>query len=246
MVRIRWKYGLLAALLPFVCAGIAAVLFWRGILWFNNPSRQEYPVRGVDVSRYQGAIDWTLLSSQDIDFVFIKATEGSGYVDPRFQENLKGAKDAGLLVGAYHFFSFDSAPETQAENLFAQLPTAADLPPVVDLEFYGDKERFPPDPEEVWENLCRMLALLEAHYGQRPIVYTTMDCYERYLRGRDWDFDLWIRNVLRKPALGEGEDWTFWQYSHRGRLRGFSGEEPFIDLNVFCGSQEEFAAYLNQ
>ena len=57
------------------------------------------------------------------------------------------------------------------------------------------------------------------------------------------DCDIWIRNVITAPTLSDGRDWTFWQYSNRGRLKGYAGEEPFIDLNVFCGTQAEFDAY---
>ena len=61
------------------------LLFWNGILLINNPDETEYPVRGVDVSAYQGEIDWTILANQNIDFAFIKATEGSSFVDKRFE-----------------------------------------------------------------------------------------------------------------------------------------------------------------
>lgn len=240
----RWKRWLLGGL--GALTGAAAVfgwLFYRGILWFNNPWPGEYPVRGVDISHYQGEVDWPALAAQKVDFVFMKATEGSSYTDPCFAQNIAGAQQAGLRVGAYHFFSFDSAPETQAAHFIETVPQSLDLPPVVDLEFYGDKEKVPPDRDQVWQDLTALLELLQEHYGQRPLVYTTMDCYERYLKGQKGDFDLWIRNVLQRPALEEGESWTFWQYSHRGRLKGFEGEEPFIDLNVFCGSREEFLDY---
>lgn len=199
-------------------------------------------MRGVDVSHYQGEIDWEMLAGQGISFAFVKATEGSSWRDPLFEANLNGAESAGLRVGAYHFFSFDSAPETQAENFIAAVPET-DLPPAVDLEFYGSYKNAPPDAEAVQKNLALLLSLLSEHYGQRPIVYTTMRCYRLYLKGWNGEYDLWIRDILRQPALAEGETWTFWQYSPKGRLAGFSGEEPFIDLNVFCGSEEEFQHY---
>ena len=57
------------------------ILWYNGLIWPNTPSKKKYPVRGVDVSSYQGEIDWETLENQDIDFAFIKATEGSGYED---------------------------------------------------------------------------------------------------------------------------------------------------------------------
>lgn len=237
--KLKGKGAIAAAL---ALALVTGFLFHHGILSFQNPWPGRYPVRGVDVSHYQGEIDWPAIAGQGIDFAFVKATEGSSWRDPFFAANLDGAKAAGLRTGAYHFFSFDSAPETQAENFIAAVPET-DLPPAVDLEFYGSYDRAPPDAETVRENLAALLAVLTKHYGQRPIVYTTMRCYRLYLRGWDGEFDLWIRDVLRQPALAEGETWVFWQYSSKGRLEGFSGEEPFIDLNVFNGGGEEFWRY---
>ena len=96
--------------------GIVFLLVFNGIIPLNATADDKYPVRGVDVSHYQGEIDWEVLSSQDIDFAFLKATEGSSYVDDTYEYNCTEARKAGLAVGAYHFFSFDSAAKTQAEN----------------------------------------------------------------------------------------------------------------------------------
>ena len=109
--RMRYLWWTLAVL--FLCAAVVAALFYTGVLKFNNPSRNTYPVRGVDVSSYQGTIDWEVLSSQNIQFAFIKATEGSGFVDPCFVDNLAGASETSLYIGAYHFFSFESSGKTR-------------------------------------------------------------------------------------------------------------------------------------
>lgn len=123
-------------------AAVGFLLVWEGIVPLNSPSPQRYPVRGVDVSAYQGAIDWPTLSAQDIDFAFIKATEGSSFVDSRFAYNYKEAQKTSLRIGAYHFFSFDSAGETQADHFIETVQRIPGmLPPVVDIEFYGDKEK---------------------------------------------------------------------------------------------------------
>ena len=114
----------------------AAVCFFLfgGIPRLNAPSAKQYPVRGVDVSVYQGRIDWDTLAEQGISFAFIKATEGSGSEDPNFQRNWGQARQSGLRVGAYHFFSFDSGGDTQAENFIRAVePVEGMLPPVVDV-----------------------------------------------------------------------------------------------------------------
>ena len=88
-----------------------------------------------------------------------------------------------------------------------------------------------------------LLERLEDHSGLRPVIYATGSAYERYLTGSYAGYDIWIRNVYSAPRLKDGRDWTFWQYTDRGRLDGYAGEEPYIDLNVFNGTAEEFAAY---
>lgn len=233
-----------AAGAAIAAAGIFLLLVWNGTIRFNHPSTEDYPVRGVDVSAYQGEIDWNVLASQDIDFAFIKATEGSTFVDKRFAFNFAQAADTDLRISAYHFFSFDSAGATQADNYIRTVPKLeGSLPPVVDVEFYGDKAGNPPATEEVQAQLEIFLTRLETHYGQRPIIYTTGKVYDRYIADHFEEYDIWIRNVYWSPSLSDGRDWTFWQYSDKGLLPGYDGEEEHIDLNVFCGTEEEFAVY---
>lgn len=246
MKKRRWLLlGLCAAA---VCAAaVAAMLFYFGVLQLNNPPREEYPVRGVDVSSYQGEIDWPTLAQQDIRFAFIKATEGSSFVDPCFAENFPQAQEAGLRVGAYHFFSFDSPGDTQADNFIRTVPPVeGGLPPAVDVEYYGDKAEHPPERETVQRELDCLLERLEAHYGVKPVLYATRESYDRYLAGGYTEYPLWIRSIAGQPALSDGRDWTFWQYTSRMRLPGYSGREPYIDMNVFAGSQEAFDRFGQQ
>ncbi len=206
---------------------------------------EGYEVRGVDVSHYQGNIDWKKLAGEDIDFAFIKATEGSGHVDTGFYENWEAANATELKVGAYHFFSFDSPAETQAQ---LYIDTVGDLSgnliPVVDIEFYGDKFSNPPDEEDLVKELKTMLTLLEAEYGVKPMVYTTYTFYYKYLAGELDGYPLWIRNVYFSPNLDMRGKWTFWQYTDQAVLNGYSGAEENIDLNVFYGSLEDLDEYV--
>lgn len=195
---------------------------------------------GVDVSHYQGDIDWKSLEEQDVSFAFIKATEGSGHVDEFAEENLKNASGTDMKISAYHFFSFDSPGETQAENYISVVDAEdINMPPVVDVEYYGDKHSNKPSQQETEDILLPLLEILEEHYGEKPIIYTTLTVYNRYIRESFSDYPLWIRNVNFEPDF---LDWKFWQYSDKGELYGFAGEEKYIDLNVYCGSEEEFLA----
>ncbi len=230
-----------------VCVAAAAGVFataWQGRIIPNRIYARHYPVHGVDVSSYQGTIDWSALAAQDIDFAYIKATEGSGYVDERFAENWRAVSVTDLYVGAYHFFSYDSPGQTQADNFIATVPmTQKALPPVVDLEFYGDKAKHPPAREAVLPQLRILLDALEQHYGQRPILYVTDTTYLLYVYGQLDDYDIWYRDVITDPPEG---DWTIWQYTNRMKLDGYDGKETFIDMNAFMGTKEEWDRFIKK
>lgn len=237
-----WACGILGSM--GILLGTLFAFIWNGIILLNHPSMEEYPVRGVDVSSYQGKIDWQTLSSQNLSFAFIKATEGSSFVDPCFAYNYEEAQKTDLRIGAYHFFSYDSSGKNQAEHFISTVNKIEGmLPPVIDLEFYGDKEKNPPEPKVVRKQLDSMLKKLEDYYGQKPMIYATEKSYSLYLAGAYEEYDIWIRNVITGPSLADNREWTFWQYTNREKLKGYEGKEQYIDLNVFNGTLEEFAAY---
>lgn len=234
----------LSALFLIVLAIVTGFLFYKGIIRINTPSEIDYPVRGIDLSSYQGEVDWEVLSKQNIDFAFIKATEGSTHVDPNYKYNIENAAKTHLRVGSYHFFSFESSGSQQADNFIANvMKTENMLPPVVDIEFYADYKFNPPDKEIVRKNLKELLEKLESNYGMKPILYATRTSYRRYISGTFTDYDIWIRDVYFTPSLEDDREWTFWQYSDKEKLKGYNGVEKHIDMNVFNGSKEEFQRY---
>lgn len=235
------KPVIITAAAMLAAAVTAAILYFTGIIHINHPDLLGYEVRGVDVSKYQGEIDWQILASQNIDFAFIKATEGSSYVDEQFAYNLENARKTDLRTGFYHFFSFESPGRTQAENFINNVPVLDNaLPPVIDVELYGKFRKEPPDRETVIKELDDIIVRFTEHYGQKPIIYTTGTAYNLYVKEDHSDCRLWIRNVYSRPS---NNGWTFWQYDARTRLKGYNGEEQFIDMNVFRGSVEEFISF---
>lgn len=226
--------GLLTALL--LCVGFLGAV-WAKIIKLNHPKG----LKGADVSSYQGETDWAVLS-KEMDFVFIKATEGSSYTDEMFPHNFAGARAEGLYTGAYHFFSFDSAGATQAENFISAIDgsglTDGMLPPVIDVELYGEYMKHPKPAEEVIPEIEAMVSALEERYGKKPMIYCTGRAYRLYSEGFEGCL-LWRRNVYFRPL---GSDWTFWQYTDTEQLEGYHGDEKYIDMNVFCGSETELAA----
>ena len=229
----------LISLILLIC--LLTVLLYTGVIHFNNPSKEKYPIRGVDVSHYQGEIDWDRLSKEEICFAYIKATEGSQYKDEQFDRNWNKAQTTGLRIGAYHFFSLDSPGADQAENFCKTVVAVKNmLPPVVDVESYGNYKK----PDEL--NKGKMLSELkdflkntEAYYGVMPIIYTTEE-WLPLLQEEFKDYDVWIRAVYGRPE--SSINWTFWQYSNRHVLPGYSGTERYIDMNVYCGNEKEFDA----
>ncbi len=238
----RARRGIVRTILILLIANAALLLLWsRGLLALNHP-RQA--VRGVDVSHYQGDIDWPTLAGQGIQFAFIKATEGSGSRDERFAENWRGARAAGLRAGAYHFFSFGSPGAAQAANFIASVPAEADaLPPAIDVEGYGRYRFRLPEAEFVIPELTAVIDALREAYGKSPVLYCDRTVYRKYIMGRFDDCGIWMRDLIDEPVLPDGRPWTFWQFTGRGCLRGYRGEERFIDINVFSGTQAEFDAY---
>jgi lysozyme len=242
--RRQRRIALSAAVIAFALLVIAALLF-TGTLWPTRTAALRYPVQGVDVSAYQGTIDWDVLAEEDIDFAWIKATEGSSYQDPRFADNWAEAHDTDLLVGAYHFLSVDSPGTDQATNVIATVSrNRGDLPVVVDVECYSQYCDSPPPAGTVKKVLDPLLLAIEQHYGRPAVLYATRDWYERYLAGSYPDNPIWFRSVATSPHLTDDREWTVWQWSAREKLDGYDGDEEFIDMNAFRGDREELESLL--
>lgn len=235
--------GLRLVILAVLTAALAAFAagVYQGRIKLALKMAERYDVKGVDISYYQGDIDWQVLAD-GLSFVYMKATEGSSHQDIRFEENLEGALETGLAVGAYHFFSFESSGKTQADHYIEVVGTwDGMLVPAVDVEYYSTYEGVV-DAEAVRAELQLLLDELEAYYGCRPVIYTTMTAYRTLIQGEFTQYPLWIRNVYYQPFLG-GRNWVFWQYCDKGMLEGYSGEEKFIDLNVFRGGLQDLEDY---
>lgn len=241
-LKIKYLIILCAGIgLVIVIAGLVYLAFTRGWYVPNAQSASSYKVKGVDVSSYQGDIDWQQLATNKIDFAYIKATEGSSFVDPKFQENWQKASTTNLRIGAYHFFSFESSGQSQAENFIRTVPKSNfSLPPVVDVEFYRGLDTELPAVSEVRSQLASFIRLVENYYGKKVIIYALYDSYAMYIQDNFLHNDIWIRDTLFNPNIDQSHHWLFWQYTAKGKLTGYQGQEEFIDLNVFSGSEKEF------
>ena len=210
---------------------------------FGKSSPKQLAVHGVDVSRWQGEIDWQRLRGQGANFVYIKATDGGDHLDPMFSKNWRAAGKAGLKRGAYHFFYWCRTAGEQADWFIRNVPRVEGaLPPVIDVEWNGESScKRRPSRAKVLEKMQVFMDRLEAHYGQRPIIYTAPDFYRDNLRGAFLDYPFWLRAVAQHPSkVYPGRKWVFWQYSGSGLSQGVRGR---IDLNVFHGSEEMWRAW---
>lgn len=209
----------------------------RGSL-HTSVDRGEFPVKGIDVSAHNGVIDFEAAKADTVAFVLIKATEGTDFSDAMFERNYKGARDAGLKVGAYHYFRFDTPGHLQAYHFLSAVEgKRLDMPLAVDVEEYGNAEDF--EASRVAAEL-RAMADVMAASGRRVMVYTNKQGLERYVEpafpdSLPW---LWISSPSGRPAR---EGWTLWQHSHQGTVRGLRGP---VDLNTYAGTVADFESWL--
>lgn len=199
-----------------------------------------YQMHGIDVSRWQSKVDWKRVKRMQVgkvrvSFAFIKATEGTWMRDPQFERNWRGAKEAGILRGAYHFF----LPNVSVKDQMLQFSRAVklksgDLPPVLDVEETRGMSK-----GQIQQYTKEFLDLLEKNYKIKPILYTNKDFYKNYFSdvAAFKGYRFWIAHyhVSDFDMPGE-EDWHFWQHSDRGNINGIN---ELVDFNVFNGDSLE-------
>ncbi len=181
---------------------------------------------GIDVSSHQKTINWGAVADSGVSFAYIKATEGSGYTDPKFAENWKGALTAGVTPGAYHYFTLCSPGADQARDfLKAAPPDSGALPPALDLEFDGACEKRP-EAEHANAEVEAFIRTVEKAWGRKVVVYSSKEWRLHYdlphAAGRpDWLFS--------KSERPDQEDWAVWQLRFNGKIDGISTK---VDIDV--------------
>jgi len=201
-------------------------------------------VNGIDVSHFQRVVDWGTVAASGVQFCFIKATEGAGNIDPRFVQNWKSARDAGLVRGAYHFFH-PSAPAAAQADSFLRIVgrlECGDLPPALDLEVPA-----------AWTGIAatdraplalQWLEAVEKRLGVTPIVYLSPAFATEVLANAPAlaRFPVWFAHYTDAagPAIAKPwNSWSFWQYSREGNT---SGVMLAVDLDRFNGSLDDLKA----
>jgi len=194
--------------------------------------------QGIDVSHWQGEIDWAQVKKAGIEFAFIKATEGSGYIDPKWKENADGAKAAGLQIGFYHFARFTSGKEAEAEGRHFIKTTASqqsDLPHVLDLEVTGGMDRAP-----LSQAAKIFLDNVAQETGREVMLYTNTNIARHHLTDALKEYPLWIAHygVDRPGDNGIWDKWRVFQYSNKGEIPGIKG---YVDLDEMAAEKQAAA-----
>jgi len=204
----------------------------------------NYPIHGIDVSRYQHNIDWKAVKAMEdknikIGFAFIKATEGLGRVDIGFRKNWFNAKKALMPRGAYHFFISSKSGKAQAENFIETVNLdKGDLPPVLDIESTNGAS-----VTDIQQRAKDWLQVIEKHYKVKPIIYTNIDFYRNFLDGHFDDYPLWVAHYYVKDKPRIDRNWIMWQHNEKGRVNGI---DSFVDFNVFNGDSAAFKKLLTK
>lgn len=240
--RWAWWIGGTAVIVLYVFLFYHFFVGPTGFRWRALYGDAEYPegfeIHGIDISHYQGKIDWELLKNAMIKgcpvrFVIIKSTEGSSRLDENFRENFNQARDFGFIRGVYHFWSNKSTAREQAYYFLDQVHlTDGDLPPVLDIEHKpADKS-----VEDFQRDVLTWLHIVEDKYHVKPIIYTYYKFKEQYLSAPVFeDYPYWIAHYYVDKVQYKGK-WKFWQHTDVGKLPGIKG---YVDFNIYNGSYYE-------
>jgi len=199
----------------------------------------KYSIHGIDVSLYQGNIDWEVVKAMKVDqikigFAFIKATEGLGMIDNKFSKNWFYAKQVSIPRGAYHFFNINKSGKGQAKHFIETVNLSpGDFPPILDIESNVNRA----NAKNVQQQIKNWLMIIEKHYKVKPIIYTNISCYENYLVDDFDDYPLWIAHYYATNAPLTNRKWIMWQHNEKGRVNGIN---TYVDFNVFKGDSASF------
>jgi len=185
---------------------------------------------GIDISKHQGEIDWVKLKkSPKIKYVYIKATEGSDYVDPLYRRNIANARKNGFKVGSYHFLTNKSSATSQFMN-FAQTANRdeQDLVPIIDVEVCKQWSA-----QQLRDSLKVFADMLEEFYGCKPIIYTSEKFFTSYLGRAFSTYPLFIAKYNETSEPKVGYKWVMWQFTDKGCFDAVKGNRGEVDLSRF-------------
>lgn len=190
---------------------------------------------GMDISHYQKKedISWDSLSIANgaipIDFVLLRGTMGNKSTDKHFAEFWEAARTHKKIRGAYHFYRADEDPVLQANNFIENVKLeSGDLPPVLDIEKIPRRKT----KLHLIEDLKIWCKIMEQTYGKKPIIYTYYYYYRDYLKEDFSEYPIWFANYNDVSLPSPEDDWTFWQFTENGIVKGINTK---VDLDIYNG-----------
>lgn len=223
--------------------GMGAILYFM-YTKAQDPAMEEmastYLIKGIDISHHNTILDWSKVKSEDVSFVYMKATEGVDHLDRNYQLNYEMAREQGIAVGAYHFYIFGSSGREQAKHFIGVAKNqVGDMIPAIDVEHSSANphSRDRSFVNKTIRELKELESALHDHYGVHPLLYTNKECYKLYVDGNFPDNLIWIVDLDNEPS-NDIKNWRIWQFSHSGRVAGTTGK---IDLNFYRYSANEFS-----
>ncbi len=214
---------------------------------------------GIDVSAAQGHLDWGQFRASGISFAYIKATEGTGVFDVRFNNHWQGARAAGILRGGYHFFHPTLDPLAQARNFASSVGVGqSDLPPVLDIEGDGDNAFIVNNMAANFDRARIWLETVEGALNLKPVIYTGPGFWNQVINrlggvAPGWlgKYTLWVAHWftqftdgVTRPIIPNGwHNWTFWQFASPDNANGMPASIPAIaqsvDVDFYNGTEEQ-------
>ena len=238
--RWTWWLGGIAIAVFYIWAFYYFFVSPTGFRWRALYGDARYPdgyeIHGIDISHYQGTIDWDELKGNAVikccplRFIIIKSTEGSTMVDSNFKDNFYQAREYGFIRGAYHFWSNKSTARAQAYHFLNNVRLEdGDLPPVLDIEHMPKNTSV----EDFQRDVLTWLHIVEDKYHVKPIIYTYYKFKQQYLSAPVFDdYPYWIAHYYVDKVEYKGK-WKFWQHTDAGKLPGIKG---YVDFNIYNGS----------
>ncbi len=221
------------------------ILLWSGQIWFNEPKKKDYPVRGPVMDNKYGEIYWSKFGGQNIQMCYMRATKGTNYVDESFEKNWKDSKKSKLPVGAMHVFELNSDGKEQAENFLSVVgDMTGKLVPAVEISPGFFAKLFSPKVNEVGTNLRDFVNAVKEKCGAAPIIKCSSYAYDKYIRGEFSDCPIWYESLFSQPD--DDIDWTFWEYTSRATLESFDKSGRKVYMSVYRHDEEEFKKLILQ
>jgi len=225
-------------IIGILIGGFSSFLIFNQSFNFNitentSLSKNSLYTFGIDISHYQGKINWSEVRSSHhpIEFVFIRSSMGQNGTDDEFKNNWKNAKKYNFLRGAYHYYRPNENSTLQFQNFSKKVKLIkGDFPPILDIERpskFGD--------ENLRKGVLNWLKLAEKYYGIKPVIYTGRKFYTDHLKGYVKGYPLWIASYSGKSKL-RGLDWSFHQFTEQVRVKGIRNS---VDGNDFKGEYSE-------